>query len=80
MIMTCPKCKGSGKEWIDTTFAPYSTACHSCCGLGYVTDQPSQPETKIIIVNNTPYVVRDETPPAETYAAVNKTVHGVIPT
>ena len=71
MIMTCPKCKGSGKEWIDTTrggmstsIAPYSTACSSCWGLGYVTDQLSQRETKIRIVNSTPYVVKDETPPA----------------
>ena len=47
MIMNCPKCGGCGKMWIDTSnggqptsLAPYSAACSSCGGTGYVTDTP----------------------------------------
>lgn len=43
MIMTCPKCKGTGKIYPEpgehtTGFAQYS--CPSCDGKGYVTDVP----------------------------------------
>lgn len=43
MIMTCPKCRGSGKVYPDdvetTTGVSWST-CPSCGGKGYVTDVP----------------------------------------
>jgi DnaJ-class molecular chaperone len=45
-IMKCPKCNGSGKEYVDpsnggqsTSVAPYTTVCSSCGGKGYVTDK-----------------------------------------
>lgn len=42
MTMTCPKCGGKGKIWVeyggDSSAAPYETTCNSCGGLGYVTD------------------------------------------
>ena len=44
MIMTCPKCGGSGKGWIDygreSSAVPHETICNSCGGLGYITDSP----------------------------------------
>jgi len=43
MIMTCPKCGGSGKIPIgdaETTTGIHETTCPSCGGLGYVTDAP----------------------------------------
>ena len=42
MLMTCPKCGGSGKTWssygTNSSAAPSGTICGSCDGSGYVTD------------------------------------------
>jgi len=43
MIMTCPKCHGSGKIWpddADTVTGISWHTCPSCGGKGYVTDTP----------------------------------------
>lgn len=67
MIMVCPKCSGCGKVTVDpgpsTSVAPYITTCNSCWGVGYVTDNVTLPEVKIRIVNNTPYIVDNGSPP-----------------
>ena len=42
-VMTCPRCGGGGsiiQGNAGTTTGQYSVPCPSCCGSGYVTDNP----------------------------------------
>lgn len=53
MIMTCPKCQGNGKGWVDygdsNSVGYHATICNSCGGLGYVTDNPLYDKYELII-------------------------------
>ena len=61
-IMTCPKCAGSGLLVEDHTYggqatsvAPYTTACSSCGGVGYVTDNMGGVTVNIsVVLGHTP--------------------------
>ena len=44
-MMKCPKCNGTGKGRTEDqgTMKGYCTVCDSCCGRGWVSDEPTYP-------------------------------------
>ena len=65
-VMACPRCGGCGEITLGNnsiTTGFYKSTCPSCCGTGYVSDNPTQSSNVTVNVDN----LKLETPMSDHY-------------